>query len=256
MAAEIEPTDFISNEDFEELIVRFSRLAVDRIKRWKPKAPDRAYVENSAYICWENSVFFGDKHNGFVTAIEDEFRIGSTVAELIEFVFRFINRLPSNKQSDTERNITGLFKTNRDVFKYLVHLFTLRRIDFQRNNHLATNVTIVATLPKTDRTIFDSFLNFQTTTEATEDTIESNHAKIPWLGTQSALAALLVTLKEKGWIEDYKPYKTIINLFTNSKSIDQYLRPAEEDGKAQHERILKKDFLAFENIRPNRKAKS
>lgn len=50
--------------------------------------------------------------------------------------------------------------------------------------------------------------------------------KIQWLGTQKELAELFIRLKAKGWIADFEP-ETIKDCFTNSNSIQQYLKPGD-----------------------------
>lgn len=63
--------------------------------------------------------------------------------------------------------------------------------------------------------------------------------KIEWLGTQQELADLLIELKLKGWIDKFQN-KTIKACFTQSNSIQEYLKPGTEkikttDGKIKYE---------------------
>jgi hypothetical protein len=51
--------------------------------------------------------------------------------------------------------------------------------------------------------------------------------KIEWLGKQKELAELFIWLRAKGWIEDFEP-ETIKECFTNSHSIQQYLKPGDD----------------------------
>lgn len=67
-------------------------------------------------------------------------------------------------------------------------------------------------------------------------------AKIQWLGTQRQLAELLIVLKKKGWIEKFE-YETIKNCFTESDSIQQYLKPGKDErGEATYPEVFKPGF--------------
>jgi hypothetical protein len=67
--------------------------------------------------------------------------------------------------------------------------------------------------------------------------------KIQWLGTQRQLAELFSVLKSKGWIEKFE-YETIKECFTESNSIQQYLKPGinKENGEATYPEIYKTNY--------------
>jgi hypothetical protein len=69
--------------------------------------------------------------------------------------------------------------------------------------------------------------------------------KIQWLGTQKELAELFIKLKAKGWIADFEP-ETIKDCFTNSNSIQQYLKPGEytEDLGGTYEQVFTPEYAA------------
>jgi len=51
---------------------------------------------------------------------------------------------------------------------------------------------------------------------------------IQWKGTQKELAELFIELKKKGWIEEHNNYEAIKACFTNSNTIHQVLKPAQD----------------------------
>ena len=67
--------------------------------------------------------------------------------------------------------------------------------------------------------------------------------KIRWLGTQRQLAELFVVLKRKGWIEKFE-YDTIKACFTESNSIQQYLKPgtSNESGEDTYPEVFKTNY--------------
>lgn len=66
--------------------------------------------------------------------------------------------------------------------------------------------------------------------------------KIQWLGTQRQLAELFIVLKKKGWIERFE-YDTIKSCFTDSDSIQQYLKPGKDErGEPTYPEVFKPGF--------------
>ncbi len=67
--------------------------------------------------------------------------------------------------------------------------------------------------------------------------------KIQWLGSQRQLAELFAVLKMKGWIEKFE-YETIKECFTESNTIQQYLKPGinKETGEATYPEIFKTNY--------------
>lgn len=79
--------------------------------------------------------------------------------------------------------------------------------------------------------------------------------KIQWLGTQKELAELFIRLRAKGWIADFEP-ETIKDCFTNSNTIQQYLKPGEytEDLGGTFEQVLTPEYSPkFHGVLPNPK---
>jgi len=71
--------------------------------------------------------------------------------------------------------------------------------------------------------------------ELTKIVPQKNHTinKMQWKGTQKQLAELFIELKKKEWIESYD-YETIKACFTNSKTINQVLKPATDTTAGQN----------------------
>lgn len=91
--------------------------------------------------------------------------------------------------------------------------------------------------------------------QVTVDTPPKLSDKIQWLGTQKELAELFIRLRAKGWITDFEP-ETIKDCFTNSNSIQQYLKPGEytEDLGGTFEQVLTVEYAPkFHGILPNPK---
>ncbi|MBL7826300.1 MAG: hypothetical protein JNJ57_06685 [Saprospiraceae bacterium] len=72
---------------------------------------------------------------------------------------------------------------------------------------------------------------------------QSKGNKIQWLGTQRQLAELFAVLKKKGWIEKFE-YDTIKECFTESNSIQQYLKPGtdKESGEDTYPEVFKPGY--------------
>lgn len=75
------------------------------------------------------------------------------------------------------------------------------------------------------------------------ETMKKQSNKIQWLGTQRQLAELFAVLKMKGWIEKFE-YDTIKECFTESDSIQQYLKPGKnkETGEDTYPEIFKTNY--------------
>lgn len=79
--------------------------------------------------------------------------------------------------------------------------------------------------------------------------------KIQWLGNQKELAELFIQLKAKGWIADFER-QTIKDCFTNSHSIQQYLKPGEstEDLGGTFDQVFTEEYIPkFQKIAENPK---
>jgi len=74
---------------------------------------------------------------------------------------------------------------------------------------------------------------------------------IKWLGSGKNLAELFIELKEKGWIEKFD-YKTIITCFTQTGSINIYLKPGEKNEKNTYSRLYSPKYKRkFNEIKEN-----
>lgn len=74
--------------------------------------------------------------------------------------------------------------------------------------------------------------------------------KMVWKGTQKQLAELFVELENKGWIENIEK-NTVEKAFTNTKSIRQYLKPAQSKAnkKVTYENLYGPKYeKVFDNI--------
>lgn len=252
MLAEEEFHSAIDYRSFERLVSRFARLAEARIKNFMPDAPDRAYAEKSIIDCWEAEIFQGHETNQLVEAVEHGYRMGEPIVDLVNSVLATVRRLAEQGSKKKLSILSGGISEHRDAFKYIVHLFTFRWVIYQRTNPARVGeVSIIKTLPPVEKTLLADFLR----QVPYDEDYSAISQQIEWLGTQTQLAALLVTLKKMGWISDYKPYSIVERAFANTKSIGQMLRPATEDGEAQYPRISSKDFGLFKDIRQNRKKK-
>lgn len=78
---------------------------------------------------------------------------------------------------------------------------------------------------------------------ASNETMKKVSNKIKWLGTQRQLAELFAVLKMKGWIEKFE-YDIIKECFTESDSIQQYLKPGKnkETGEDTYPEIFKTNY--------------
>ncbi len=90
-----------------------------------------------------------------------------------------------------------------------------------------------------------------------EGLIQSNLIKMNWKGSQKQLAELFVELHNKGWIEKIEP-NTIQKVFTNTKSIKQYLKPSqtkENSYISTYEQLYGPEYIpTFHNIKPSTKS--
>ena len=211
-----------------------------------PEAPDRKYVENSMVECWERELrMVGNATpNKIVSKVEDAYRVGTPIAELVDSACAWMNQETNN---DSGTDLSPTVYSRRDAFKWIVNIFAFNRYSYFIKNPLVglDEVNIIHTLSPAQGTMFSEF-----STESEEGSKQTSiNQPLDWLGTQAELAALLVTLRDRGWISSYKPYSTIKAVFSNAKTIDQILRPEESDGKATYPRIKAMDFKKFESIR-------
>jgi len=124
-------------------------------------------------------------------------------------------------------------------------------MNLEKHNIKCTNQTNCAINQGYDRRLqFTAKLIEEAAPKPTEATIlperEAKPAnKIQWLGTQKELAELFIRLKAKGWITDFEP-ETIKDCFTNSNSIQQYLKPGEytEDLGGTYEQVFTLEYAA------------
>ncbi len=81
--------------------------------------------------------------------------------------------------------------------------------------------------------------------------------KMEWLGTQKELAELLIMLKERRWIRQFRN-TTIKACFTRSNSIQQVLKPGQQKGKYydNYPQVFTENYLQkFHGIKENPKPK-
>lgn len=78
-----------------------------------------------------------------------------------------------------------------------------------------------------------------------------------WLGTQKELAELLIMLKERRWIRQFRN-TTIKACFTRSNSIQQILKPGQQRGKYydNYPQVFTENYLQkFHGMKENPKPK-
>lgn len=213
-------------------------------------APDRALAESISLNCWKAQLFFGLDSHRIIEEIEIGYRLGTPIAELVSSTMNTIKRLRTERGGDPEISFGHTCNQPREVFRFIVHLFSYRQVVHIRSNPLQIDVRMIGTLPPVKEPLFDDYTSYY----ATDKNVSvPSGQRIEWLGTQPELASLFYSLKKKGWIPDYKPYSLIQQAFTKSKTIDQIFRPGGPPEDATFDRISDKDFKAFEDIKPNRK---
>ena len=213
-----------------------------------PEAPDRDYVEASLLECWKSQLHLGLDAERVIEEIETGYRIGIPILELVSSTMDVIKRLHAERGGKRETSFGHTITQHRDVFRYILHLFSYRRVIYDLSNPSRTVVSTIKILPEVRGTIFDRYINLVSHIE------EEDYAKterIEWLGSQASLAALLITLKKNRWIPDYKPYSLIKRAFTKSDTIDQIIRSKDKDVESRYKQIPRKNFVFFEGIKPN-----
>ena len=243
---------WLTYSEFDTLVARFARLAAVKIGEFLPQAPDRKYVEDSLLVCWREQLFNGLDAEVVVEHIESSYRMGTAIHELVGSTMRAIENLQDRRGQRGHTSFNFSVNGSRDAFKYIIHLFAYRRIVHMRTNPYQKEIRLSDTLPATEGTMFDELIKLASTNQVDES---SPFERIEWLGSQSKLAALLVTLKKEGWIAGYHPYQIVKRAFSNTNTIEQILRPGGIEGEATFDRISDKDFAAFKGIRANFKKK-
>ena len=158
-----------------------------------------------------------------------------------------IKRLHADRGGKRETSFGYTVHEPRDVFKYIVHLFSYRRVIHAHSNPSRKEVRIIDTLPEIRGTMFEKYIKL---VQHEEDEDYTKTERIEWLGSQASLAALLITLKKGGWIPDYKPYSLIKRAFTKSDTIDQIMRSKDKELESGYKQIPRKNFVFFEGIKP------
>ncbi|WP_375418301.1 hypothetical protein [uncultured Hymenobacter sp.] len=248
----------ITYKQFDTLVVRSARLAIRKSREFMPEAPDRDYVDKSLLECWEAQVFYGVDTAQVIEAIQEAYRIGVPIAELVSSTMELIERLSAHRQGNRDSSFSRTVNGPRDVYKYILYLFAYKRVIYMRKNSHQIEVRTIETLPAAQGSMFAAYLpppppDVEARGKGAHNPII---LRLEWLGTQKALAALLVILKKLGWIRDFKPFSIIQQAFTNADTIDQLLRPGNEDGEPQYPRISKRDFGYFNSIGANRKTET
>ena len=90
-----------------------------------------------------------------------------------------------------------------------------------------------------------------------QDPVKKSSNKIQWLGNQKELAELFIMLRAKGWIVDFE-IETIKDSFTNSHSIQQYLKAGDTTGTGElggtFEQVFTSEYVPkFHGIKGNPK---
>lgn len=248
------PSSFdLSYGKLQSIVARFARFALYKSKSFMPQAPDREYVEQSLLECWENRLFTGQGIRQLVQEIENSYRVGVPVIDLVSHTVNSAEKNLKERGNKKGHSINNEILEPRSAYKYIIELLTYRRLLMLRSNPSASDANILDTLPPAQGSMFASYL----TAELGQETANSHIVieRIVWLGSQNALAALLATLKGYQWILTYMPYKTIKATFTETDTIDTVLRPDMSDGEPLYSSIPTMNFKFFEGIKPNPKPK-
>ena len=239
----------IDSATFEKLLVRVAALAERRIKGVFIDSRDKAYAEEGVLEWWEAELFGGTHTHEIVDHLEQEYRLGASALEMTISTLRRIGRLSEDVGDNHISELSRGVKSPRDAFRFILQVLVFRRIKYQRLNPTQLDIPTYSTLPPSRKTLFADYLR-QFKPETKGEGMDS--LKLDWLGTQNSLAALLVILKEKGWVRDYKPYRAVQSAFTKSDTIDKILRPSSLEPLLE-EAPFKKDLAAFKSIKVNPK---
>jgi len=217
-----------------------------------PEAPDRDYVEKSLLECWEANLVDGQEARIVVQEIEKAYRVGMIVADLVDYVTDMAEKLIAQRNKRHPPSAIDNLLSKRNAFKFIIDILTFKISKFTKYNSDIKNFSILMTLNPPKDALFAEYIK-----SSQEEQVRQypEIVRIEWLGTQNALAALLATLKQKNWITDFKPYKTLKILLTETDTIDTVLRPDSADGEAIYGQIPKMNFKFFDSIKVNTKSK-
>jgi hypothetical protein len=241
----------IDNTAFQRMIVRMAGITKRRIAVLCAEARDVAYAEDGMLEWWGVELFAGDHTHEIVERIEHEYRMGTSALNIAESALREVERISEVVGSKHLSQASAGIANGRDAFRYVLQVFAYRWITYERSVSYNPDITTLATLPPARKSAFSDYFN-QELNDAKE--LSSTKAKLEWDSTQITLAALLFTLKERGWLGDYKPYRAIQLAFTKSETIDQILRPSNLE-ELMGETYFNKALAAFKGVKVNPKKK-
>ena len=241
----IAPTQYLqlSPERLETLVRRFTNSVMIAHQNAHPDATDRDYVNRMLLKSWEDQLLKVFKNPQTIQLLETDHRLGKSASALVATLVQ----ADGNALSQTRAAFLKTAKkggVTRVAFKAIIYLFAFRRADALAKGEML-NFNIVHSLPR-------EVSQFKTGIDSVVQPDDTSIVPISWVGSQAALAALLLTLRTKGYISDLPPAPSIQKIFTNAKSIDQYLRPGASSALTQGRKNLKADLLAFEGIRINK----
>lgn len=241
------PTSSAEYQSLESSVARLEKMFRIQVVHNLPNVLDRVYAQEAKVREWQEQVLSGDLTGLVVQTIENGYREGTPMPQLAELTLETAHYLRSRGDGKSLSPCINQIDSPKAAHKYILALFAFRRLMYMRLNPVhyyqsvdSRRLDILETLPVPQAGTLE----------------EMPKPKFNWLGTQTALAALFITLKRGGWIEEYTPYSIIERAFSNTKNIDQAFRPALEDGEPTYPKIPKKDFTSFEQIKPNKKSKN
>lgn len=239
----------IDSDTFEELIARMASAANRRIKGLCAETRDKAYAEKGLLEWWEAELFGGTHTYEVVERLEHEYRMGTSVSGMITATLREIERLSEQVGDKSLSSSIHSIGTPRGALRYILQLFAYRQIKYKRLNPTHIVASTLDTLPAARKSAFVDYLK-QSQRDEKDGLL--GWVRLEWLGTQNALAALLVILKRMGWIHDYRPYKAIQMAFTKTDTIHKVLRPSALE-LLMLEDAFQKDLALFKSIKQNTK---
>ena len=239
---------------FQKLIRRYVSSVRNSIEQAYPNAPDRSFAENSILIDWGRELTQDGERKSLAETVELLYRLGEPLEEILEAVLLVFSK---EDKDMTRQELIYTQRNSKDAFKYIAGLFAYRILIYKQQNPNHPNPSIVDALPPATKTARDLIMG----TLSTEDSEKSKYEDdiksflndiLDWTGLQSFLAALLITLVERGYLSKLPKYSFIKAIFSNANTIDQFLRPGVEEGESQYPRIPKKAFDAFKDIKQNK----
>ncbi len=236
----------LPNELFETVVRRFKNSVMKTFRETRADAPDRNFVDRMFLKEWEVEVDKAFRNPQTVRDIETAHRIGEPVSKLIEMLVEANGPFLAKSKNQYLQSSKKL-NQKRIAFKCIVHLFAFRRAAHIANGSKNITFNIVHTLPR-------SVEQFTLGTKPVSQLEDTRLAPAAWESAQSVLAALFITLRDKGYMPKIPSQRLIKALFTNTNSIDDYLRPYRQDGVELFKKIPASDFAAFSSIKQNKKS--